>query len=48
MARWSPLFREPFDILAETTNAAALAEMGESVKSAKSEIWLGDLDSNQD
>jgi site-specific DNA recombinase len=41
-------FREPFDILAETTNAAALAEMGESVKSAKSEIWLGDLDSNQD
>jgi site-specific DNA recombinase len=41
-------FREPFDILAETTTVAALAEMGESVKSAKTEIWLGDLDSNQD
>ena len=41
-------FREPSDILAETTTVAALAEMGESVKSAKTEIWLGDLDSNQD
>jgi hypothetical protein len=37
-------FRDPFDILAETTTAAALAEMGESVKSAKSEIWLPFLD----
>jgi site-specific DNA recombinase len=41
-------FRQPFDMLAETTTAAARAEAGESAKSSKNEIWLGDLDSNQD
>jgi site-specific DNA recombinase len=41
-------FRQPFDMLAETTTAAARTEAGEKAKSAKSEIWLGDLDSNQD
>jgi hypothetical protein len=41
-------FRQPFDMLAETTMAAASVEAGEQVKSAISEIWLGDLDSNQD
>ena len=41
-------FREPFDVLAETATAAARTEAGEKAKSAKSEIWLGDLDSNQD
>ncbi len=41
-------FRQPFDMLAETVSAAAHIGAGESAKSAKSEIWLGDLDSNQD
>jgi site-specific DNA recombinase len=41
-------FRQPFDMLAETTTAAARAEAGESAKLSKNEIWLGDLDSNQD
>jgi site-specific DNA recombinase len=42
------LFRQPFDMLAETTTAAAHFEVGEAAKSAKNEIWLGDMDSNQD
>jgi site-specific DNA recombinase len=41
-------FRQPFDMLVETTIAAARLDADEAVKSAKSEIWLGDLDSNQD
>ena len=42
------IFREPFDMLAETTlNAARVAADG-TAKSGKTEIWLGDLDSNQD
>ena len=41
-------FRQPFDMLAETATAAAHVRAGERTKSAKSEIWLGDLDSNQD
>ena len=40
--------RQPFDILAETAAAAARLEADETAKSAKNEIWLGDLDSNQD
>jgi hypothetical protein len=40
-------FRQPFDILAETVVAEAQLATGEMTKSAKSEIWLGDLDSNQ-
>jgi hypothetical protein len=39
-------FRQPFDILAETT-AAVRCDAENTVKSAKSEIWLGRLDSNQ-
>jgi site-specific DNA recombinase len=41
-------FRQPFDMLAETVTAATHVGAGEKAKSAKSEIWLGDLDSNQD
>jgi site-specific DNA recombinase len=41
-------FRQPFDMLAETATAAARVGAGDEAKSAKSEIWLGDLDSNQD
>jgi site-specific DNA recombinase len=41
-------FREPFDLLAETTAIAARHEADNTAKSAKNEIWLGDLDSNQD
>jgi site-specific DNA recombinase len=41
-------FRQPFDMLAETATAAARVEVGEEAKSSKNEIWLGDLDSNQD
>ncbi len=40
-------FRQPFDLLAETTAIAARREAGNMAISAKSEIWLGDLDSNQ-
>ena len=41
-------FRQPFDLLAETTIAAARLGADEAAKSAKNGIWLGDLDSNQD
>ncbi len=41
-------FRQSFDLLAETAAIASRAEAGEAAKSAKTEIWLGDLDSNQD
>ena len=41
-------FRQPFDMLAETYTAAAHIEADETATSAKNEIWLGDLDSNQD
>ena len=40
-------FRQPFDMLAQTANAAARLEADETAKSAKTEIWLADLDSNQ-
>ena len=40
-------FRQPFDLLAETTTAAARQEPVTMANSVKSEIWLGDLDSNQ-
>ena len=41
-------FRQPFDMLAETVTAAGHVGAGGKAKSAKTEIWLGDLDSNQD
>ena len=41
-------FRQPFDLLAETTAIAASREAENTANSVKSEIWLGDLDSNQD
>jgi site-specific DNA recombinase len=41
-------FRQPFDMLAKTTMAAAHFEADETAKSSKTEIWLGNLDSNQD
>ena len=41
-------FRQPFDLLAETTAIAARQEAATMANSGKSEIWLGDLDSNQD
>ena len=40
-------FRQPFIMLAETASAAIRIEAGKNAKLAKSEIWLGDLDSNQ-
>ena len=43
-----PTFREPFDLLAETTAIAARLGADGNANSAKSEIWLGNLDSNQD
>lgn len=39
-------FHQAFDMLAETATAAARVEAGESAKSAKSEIWLREQDSN--
>jgi site-specific DNA recombinase len=41
-------FRQPFDMLAKTAMATAHFEADETAKSSKTEIWLGDLDSNQD
>ena len=41
-------FRQPFDLLAETTAIASSHKAGDQANLAKSEIWLGDLDSNQD
>ena len=35
-------FRQPFDLLAETVLSAARAAAGETAKTAKTEIWLGD------
>jgi site-specific DNA recombinase len=41
-------FHQPFDMLAETVTAAAHVGAGDGAESGKTEIWLGDLDSNQD
>jgi site-specific DNA recombinase len=41
-------FRQPFDLLAKTNAAAASLLAGERADAVKSEIWLGNLDSNQD
>ena len=41
-------FRQPFDLLAETTTTASGGQARNKAIPAKSEIWLGDLDSNQD
>jgi site-specific DNA recombinase len=41
-------FRQPFDLLAETTAIAASSSAGSGGNSSKNEIWLGNLDSNQD
>jgi site-specific DNA recombinase len=41
-------FRQPFDLLAETTAVAARAQMDTGANSAKSEIWLPLMDSNHD
>ena len=40
-------FRQPIDFVAETAAIATGREAGNSGSSAKNEIWLGDLDSNQ-
>ena len=42
------ILREPFDLLAETTAIAARSAADGNANSAKNEIWLGNLDSNQD
>ena len=41
-------FRQPFDLLAQTAAIATHAAAISDSNSVKSEIWLGDLDSNQD
>ena len=41
-------FRQPFDLLAETTAIASRHGAENTAKSSESEIWLGDLDSNLD
>jgi site-specific DNA recombinase len=40
-------FRQPFDLLAETAVSATRAAAGETVNTAKTGIWLPELDSNQ-
>ena len=44
----TPTFRQPFDLLAETTQAAKAETATGGVSGGHSEIWLRDLDSNQD
>ena len=39
-------FRQPFDLLAETTAVAARSSAGSGGNSSKNEIWLGRQDSN--
>ena len=41
-------FKQPFDLLAETATIAALSGSNGRGNPTKSEIWLGNLDSNQD
>jgi hypothetical protein len=41
-------FCQPFDLLAEKVKETSRVGALESAKPAKSEIWLGNLDSNQD
>ena len=38
--------RQPFDLLAQTTAVAARVTASGQARSAKKEIWLGDVDSN--
>ena len=40
-------FQQPFDILTETAAVAARRDAATMANSEKTEIWLGDLDSNQ-
>ncbi|MBM4213586.1 MAG: recombinase family protein, partial [Gammaproteobacteria bacterium] len=40
-------FRQPFDLLAEATRIAASQKASATAFSAKTEIWLPGLDSNQ-
>lgn len=40
-------FRQPLDLLAEANSLAARHEAVGTADPAKTEIWLGDLDSNQ-
>ena len=47
MVRSVATFRQPFDLLAETTAIAACHEAKETADLAKSEIWLPGPDSNQ-
>ena len=41
-------FRQPCDLLAETTAIAARSSIDKDDNYSKNEIWLGNLDSNQD
>lgn len=43
-----PVFRQPFDMIAETAMSARLALGSEEPETVKNEIWLGNPDSNQD
>ncbi|CCV06381.1 hypothetical protein MESS2_310006 [Mesorhizobium metallidurans STM 2683] len=42
------VFRQPFDLLAETAASAAAAQARGDVSLTRHPIWLGNLDSNQD
>ncbi|MER9363175.1 hypothetical protein [Mesorhizobium sp. M0500] len=42
------VFRQPFDLLAETTTALSSQRAPGAVSSAEHPVWLGNLDSNQD
>jgi site-specific DNA recombinase len=44
----TPVFRQPFDLIAKTTDAAKNKKDGEALNSPGHPVWLGHLDSNQD
>jgi site-specific DNA recombinase len=44
----TPVFRQPFDLIARTTAVAKHEKEGEALNLPGHPVWLGDLDSNQD
>jgi len=44
----TPVFRQPFDLIAKTTAVAKHERDGEALNLPGHPVWLGDLDSNQD
>ncbi|MEO9827692.1 MAG: hypothetical protein ABJF50_25125 [Paracoccaceae bacterium] len=46
--RLHPNYKQPFDLIADTASEALMASRQSDAETVKNEIWLGNLDSNQD